>query len=196
MAVLTIYDDRCLPLSGNGYAKIYHGILANWEGYDPPLPGAIYYVRLVMRPFNPQLVVALTCPTTKRTWALSNDCYGYRSAATSGALLAKDGEWYSRCETKLRGGVKTSLPVRRGYALVTERPRTRVAVPRSVYCRAGQRPNLPKTQPPRPRRRPIGLGGNRLRRHGFHGRNAIAIPHGVYHGARHTKSRWNFSFRH
>ena len=68
-------------------------------------------MKLVTRPYAPTIVVALSCPRTKQAWALSNDCFDYRSAANSGALETRDGQWYSRCETSFTGDLSLRCPL-------------------------------------------------------------------------------------
>ena len=67
-------------------------------------------MKLVMRPFSPTIVAALSCPRAKQAWVLSNDCFDYRSASNSEALNTRDGQWFSRCETSFTGDLALRSP--------------------------------------------------------------------------------------
>ena len=63
-----------------------------------------------MRPFNPKMVAAMSCPRREIAWVLNNHSFDYRPANNSGALDTREGKWYSRCETSLAGDLHLRCP--------------------------------------------------------------------------------------
>ena len=58
--------------------------------------GAVYFLRMDMRPLDPLAGIVLHFPIRRQAWALSAMVFGYRAAQNSGTLDPRGGQWSSR----------------------------------------------------------------------------------------------------
>ena len=63
-----------------------------------------------MRPFDPYAALEVHCPVRPQSWRLSSQFFDYRSAQDSGALVPRDGHWFSRKDERLGGELDLAYP--------------------------------------------------------------------------------------
>ena len=79
-------------------------------GTDLEGPNGIYYVRLSARLFAPFFSVTVYQPSRRGAWRLRTEPFDYRNAQHSGALIPRDGEWFSRSWINLEGDLSLACP--------------------------------------------------------------------------------------
>ena len=60
--------------------------------------------------FAPFFSVAVYQPYRRQAWRLVTEPFDYRRAQHSGALVPRDGEWFPRSDTRLRGDLDLRIP--------------------------------------------------------------------------------------
>ena len=78
---------------------------ADLEGLD-----GIFYTRLSARLFAPFFSVTVFQPNRRQAWRLRTEPFDYRNAQHSGALVPRDGEWYTRSAVSLEGDMELVCP--------------------------------------------------------------------------------------
>ena len=79
-------------------------------GTDLEGPNGIYYMRMSARLFAPFFSVTVYQPARRGAWRLRTPPFDYRNAQHSGALIPRDGEWYTRSWINLEGDLSLACP--------------------------------------------------------------------------------------
>ena len=79
-------------------------------GTDLEGPNGIYYMRMSARLLAPFFSVTVYQPARRGAWRLRTPPFDYRNAQHSGALMPRDGEWYSRSWINLEGDLSLMCP--------------------------------------------------------------------------------------
>ena len=67
-------------------------------------------MRVCARMFSPFCSVAVSCPIRRTAWRLKSENFDYRAAAIYGALGNPNGDWFSRCDERIRGELDLLRP--------------------------------------------------------------------------------------